>query len=296
MRVGLVLGAGGVVGHAWHVGVLAAVEEATGWDPRRADVVVGTSAGSVVGALLRGGLGTADLYGWRGRGARAAPEAPDAGPRSAMSPALLARAAIGMRPGLLAGLLPRGRVATDGIGDQVRGVLGVRWPDRALWINAVRLADGRRVTFGRAGAPAVEPATAVRASCAIPGFFAPVVHDGTEYVDGGIHSPTNADLLGSGDVDLVLVSSPMSIDRTALRRPSPMHAARVLHRTSLQREVVGLRRRRLRVVTLQPGPADLAEMGGTASAMDPSRRQAVARQARETTLRRLESGLLPDLA
>ena len=59
--VTLVLGAGGVVGHAWHVGVLAGVLEGTDWDARRADVVIGTSAGSMVSALLRAGIGPADL-------------------------------------------------------------------------------------------------------------------------------------------------------------------------------------------------------------------------------------------
>src|SRR6185369_6425583 len=60
-RIGLVLGAGGVVGHAFHAGVLAALTEKTGWDPRAAEVVVGTSAGSVVGALLRAGASAPDL-------------------------------------------------------------------------------------------------------------------------------------------------------------------------------------------------------------------------------------------
>src|SRR5438132_2030236 len=60
-RIGLVLGAGGAVGHAFHVGVLAAVAEVTGWDARDAEVIVGTSAGSVVGALLRAGASAPDL-------------------------------------------------------------------------------------------------------------------------------------------------------------------------------------------------------------------------------------------
>lgn len=294
LRVGLVLGAGGVVGHAWHAGVLEALREGRGWDARTAEVVVGTSAGSVVGALLRGGRGSGDLYGSRGSGARSAPEVAD---RSiSFSPQLLGRAMATARPGLLAGMLPRGTVPTDGIGQHIRSVVGSTWPAKVLWINAVRLRDGARVTFGRPGAPEVEPATAVRASCAIPGFFQPVVHDGVEYVDGGIHSPTNADLLKGSGVDLVVISSPMSVDRTALRRASPMHALRLLHRTSLQREVVSLTRSGLEVVTLQPGPDDLPVMGGTASAMDPSRREAVARQARETTLRRLDTGLLGSLS
>ncbi|MPY93695.1 MAG: patatin-like phospholipase family protein, partial [Acidimicrobiia bacterium] len=56
-RVALVLGAGGTVGHAYHAGTLAALGELTGWDARHADVVVGTSAGSIVGAMLRAGVG-----------------------------------------------------------------------------------------------------------------------------------------------------------------------------------------------------------------------------------------------
>jgi NTE family protein len=60
-RIGLVLGAGGVIGHAFHAGVLDGLCDATGWDPRDAEVIVGTSAGSVVGALLRAGFSPRDL-------------------------------------------------------------------------------------------------------------------------------------------------------------------------------------------------------------------------------------------
>src|SRR3984957_12608349 len=51
--VGIVLGAGGVVGQAYQAGVLSALRRETGWDPRQASVIVGTSAGSVTGAALR---------------------------------------------------------------------------------------------------------------------------------------------------------------------------------------------------------------------------------------------------
>src|SRR5438105_12763700 len=59
-RTALVLGAGGVLGQAFHVGVLDALADA-GWDARDAAVVLGTSAGSQIGALLRAGVGAADL-------------------------------------------------------------------------------------------------------------------------------------------------------------------------------------------------------------------------------------------
>src|ERR1700730_8714263 len=61
MRVGLVLGAGGSVGVAYHGGVLGAIEEVTGWDPRTAEVIVGTSAGSITAAMLRAGVPAGDL-------------------------------------------------------------------------------------------------------------------------------------------------------------------------------------------------------------------------------------------
>src|SRR6478735_3020135 len=56
MKVGLVLGAGGVLGGAWLTGGLAAIAEETGWDPGSADYIVGTSAGSVIGSLVAGGV------------------------------------------------------------------------------------------------------------------------------------------------------------------------------------------------------------------------------------------------
>src|ERR1700687_3789643 len=58
-RVGLVLGAGGPVAHALYCGVLLGLTQATGWDPRTAAVIVGTSAGAQVAALLRAGISAA---------------------------------------------------------------------------------------------------------------------------------------------------------------------------------------------------------------------------------------------
>ncbi|MGH9015033.1 MAG: patatin-like phospholipase family protein, partial [Acidimicrobiia bacterium] len=124
-RIGVVLGAGGVVGHAFHAGVLAALAEATGWDPRESEIIVGTSAGSGVGALLRAGISAPDLAaratgaplspdGARiaaqaGGGPRAIPSRPprrDRGLPRMASPGTFARAALPsfrpVRPGVLA--------------------------------------------------------------------------------------------------------------------------------------------------------------------------------------------------
>lgn len=306
-RVGLVLGAGGVVGGAFHAGVLAAIEQATGWDPRRADVVVGTSAGSVTGAALRAGLSAPDMLA-RATDEPLSPEgstlmrhvtapghiSPLRPVRSGRPPvqlaATLARAAarpLRARPwALLAGLLPEGAVSTSVISEGIAPLFDGVWPSAALWICAVRQADGRRVVFGRDEVMPPLP-QAVAASCAIPGFFRPVAIDGDTYIDGGVHSPTNADSLrvAADRLDLVLVSAPMSL---AGRRLG-LSADRPVRRWSgalLDTEALVLRRRGLHVVAFQPTAEDADVMGF--NAMDADRRAAVALQARDSTLRRLE--------
>ena len=127
-------------------------------------------------------------------------------------------------------------------------------------------------------------ATAVAASCAIPTFFTPVSIDGVRYVDGGVHSPTNADLVAGLGLDLVVISSPMSIAR---RNPrfTPDQPAAALRRAPAGREVARIRKSGTLVLTFQPTDADLAVMG--LNAMDPTRRAEVTRQAIESTRRRL---------
>jgi NTE family protein len=305
-RVGLVLGAGGVVGHAFHAGVLTALSEETGWDPRCAEIIVGTSAGSGVAALLRAGMPAPDLH------ARTT----DA-PLSAEGAAVVARA--GFPPGPLpvprrgldfsagmaapsrllaaarrpwnarvgtvaAAVLPEGQVPPELVAAPLRPLFGDAWPAAAMWICAVHLDRGTRVVFGRADAPAATVPDAVAASCAIPGFFQPVTIGGTRYVDGGAHSPTNLDVLASQSLDLVIVSSPMSASRGA-PRPAPDLAARRLFRLYLSREATAVRRGGTPVVTFQPSTEDRAVMGY--NAMDPTRRAPVANQVHATARRRL---------
>jgi NTE family protein len=309
-RIGLVLGAGGVVGHAYHAGVLDGLCDATGWDPRDAEVIVGTSAGSVVGALLRAGFSARDLAA-RSTGEPLSPEGaellarsePAGGPARLpsrppgrrgvprmASPALLMRAALRPfwmnRPGvMLAGALPAGAVPTELVAAGFRPLFGADWPARDLWLTAVRLRDGRRVVFGRDGGPPAHVADAVAASCAIPSFFAPVTIGGVDYVDGGAHSPTNADLVAEHDLDLVIVSSPMSVAGNRLR-PSLDLPARRLCRFYLGQEAARIRRRGVPVVAFQPTGDDLRLMG--MNAMDPSRRAPVTRQARESAMKKVQ--------
>jgi NTE family protein len=304
-RVGLVLGAGGVTGGAFHAGVLAAIEEETGWDPRRAVHLVGTSAGSISAASLRAGLSAGDLLArteGRPLSAEGARLMRDVGPirrppsarpaRQPRSAASLAASLAGAatRPfasmpwARLAGMMPEGSVSTDVISSSIEGFFPEQWPEAPMWFCAVRQRDGRRVVFGRDSRPPVPDAVA--ASCAIPGFFRPVTIDGELYIDGGVHSPTNADVLLDvrSELDLVIVSSPMSISGSSLRM-SIDQPTRRWSRTLLNSESIRLRGRGLPVVAFQPTADDAAVMGP--NAMDPARRVPVARQARQSAGRRL---------
>jgi NTE family protein len=304
-RIGVVLGAGGVLGHAFHAGVLAAIAEATGFDPRTAERLVGTSAGSVVAALLAGGMPAPDLAASalgrsvsaegarlaarRRRGTAVVEEEPleDVGGYRPASRELLGRALRRPwrhRPGVVAAAaLPAGRTRIPGIASWIGGVVGEAWPE-PLRVVAVRLSNGARVVFGDAGAPPVDPVRAVSASCAIPAYYRPVTVAGERYLDGGVHSPTNADLLADLGLDLVVVVSPMSVappDRS-LGVDLP---ARWWFAATLAAERRRLQRAGTAVLTFAPDADDRRAMG--ISPMDASRREAVTRQAHATTLRRL---------
>ncbi len=305
------LGAGGLTGQAFHGGVLAGIEAATGWDPRRADIVVGTSAGSGVGTSLRFGMSAADLVA-RHRGDELSPEGAamvarlgptgdwtePTHPREWRPPhpkllGRLVRTPWRVRPEALLGVsIPTGRIDTESWTAALRPVTGSAWPERPLWICAVRMDDAHRVVFGQAGAPETDVATAVGASSAIPGFFVPVTIHGRRYVDGGVHSPSNADVLRTEQLDLVLVSSPMSISANArIRRAAD--APRGHFRARLGLEVRRLRRSGTEVLTFQPSREDLEVMGNRT--MDPERVGDVAAQAMATTIRRLEARPLTGL-
>ncbi|WP_051579872.1 patatin-like phospholipase family protein [Pseudonocardia acaciae] len=310
-RRGLVLGAGGFLGAAWMLGALLAVEDATGWDPRDADVMVGTSAGAVLAALLRAGRSPAELYReHRGDTASARgmdlPEPPpptvafdlDGEPvlpglrRLGLgSPRLAARALRApwrLPPGAVcAALLPRGRRSLRGLRGLVDGAHpGGRWPD-GTWIAAMNYHTGARVGFGRPEAPRVSLARAVTASCAVPAWYAPVPIRGVPYVDGGVCSPFNADLLDDAGLDEVLVLAPLGafeLDRPRAPLAWLERRWRRAVTNRLRREVAALRAAGAGVRVLTPNAADLGVMG--ANMMDGARRRDVLRSARTSVLAR----------
>ncbi|MDQ1706672.1 MAG: hypothetical protein QOF18_3038 [Frankiaceae bacterium] len=301
VRRGLVLGAGGVLGAAWMIGALHAVSEAYGWDPREADALVGTSAGAVLAGLLGSGVGVSSLVNHqRGVLAPGDPqidfdeERASGGilpPRPQLrlgSAALLAHAVRNPRKmpplAFLSGFAPRGRGQLDALGELIRRAN----PDNdwatnaATWIVTMDYDSGRRVAFGRPGSPPATLDEAVMASCAIPGWYAPVVIDGRRYVDGGTCSPTSLDLLDGLGLDEVVVLAPMvsfDYDDPATlvgrveRRFRRSMTKRVLH------EAGKVRRHATTVTILGPGAEDLAAIG--VNLMDHRRR----RQVFETSLR-----------
>jgi NTE family protein len=288
--VGLVLGAGGVVGQAYHAGVLAALEHDCGWDPRTAEVIVGTSAGSITGTLLRADVPASELAAWTVRAPLSTEgrllhqilgtEIPEFEPFRLthllrVAPNLpgwdmLRNVVIrpwNLRPMVAAlALLAPGRFDIATRLAMLREVEGQSWPERDLWICAVRRRDGRRVVFGRPGSPDAPLHLAIAASCAVPGYFAPVKIDEHTYVDGGAHSPTNAAILRRRALDLVIVVSPMSGPArlpTDLYGASRWHAARVA-----RREVRALRESGTAVVVFRPGRAEQEAIGNNFMARD----------------------------
>ena len=184
---------------------------------------------------------------------------------------------------LAAALLPAGTVPNDFIARSFDTAYREGWPREALWICAVRLADGQRVVFGHDDVPA-RVGDAVAASCAIPGYFRPVTIGGSRYVDGGAHSLTNVGLLAGLGLDVVVVSAPMSVHR-ADRRAGPDVALRQAAGLQLRQELRAVRRGGTTVVTFEPTADDVRVMG--VNAMDQQRRPAVVAQVRESVAGRL---------
>lgn len=298
-RVALVLGGGGPVGHAYHCGVLQALEQSTGWDPRTATVVVGTSAGAQVAALLRAGMSSADLLArvtgedMTAAGAKVAakytrpdPGTGQGGTSRSRRPASIGRLTLALRrpweahPGtLVAAALPEGRTPLTSMSEGLNEVFGDGWPAAATWLVALRVDTGQRVAFGRAGTPHTGVGTAVAASCAVPGVFAPVEVEFSRYVDGGLVSPTNADILEDESLDLAVVVAPTTARTGAGMRPDT--PVRHLMRMVLDAEVRALARAGIPAYVVQPGRDDLDTMG--VNPMDVGRMAGVARTAVKST-------------
>ncbi len=305
MRVGLVLGAGGVLGGAWLVGALDALASETGWDPGSAEYLVGTSAGAMIAGLCASGVppwfmvahsagetvtetGRAEpADDSRSAGAvfRLHPGVPVLGPGSwRLALASLARPYRYSPAAVLAGWIPRGLISSEPLRQTVRRVADEGWPPHPnLWIMACDYQTGRRVAFGRADAPPASLADAVAASCAIPGFYRPVEIAGRRYVDGGVASTSNLDVLAAEDLDVVICLNLTSSLHAPRPRTVGERAASLLREASGRRlghELKKVQASGTEVVLIQPTVQALDAMG--TNLMSGKRRQQVMEVAVET--------------
>jgi NTE family protein len=262
-------------------GFLAGAQRAGGIDFRDANEFVGTSAGSIVAAHLANGieprvpqqsdeLTQADATD---------PDVPmakfDRAFRAwvnALYPITRRATAAGETAGALARAalllgLPSGGRSMEELRNGYAAVLGSRFDPR-LRIVAVDRQTGRRVVFGeRPGAPGAELAEAISASCALPGYFAPVRIAGRQYVDGGVWSATNIDVATLHRGDRILCLTPTA-GLTMSRWPA-LRAVGKAWELATTLEVAAVRRRGATVTIVGPDAHSARTMGD--NLMDPRR-------------------------
>jgi NTE family protein len=206
----LVLGGGGIAGVAWEIGLLAGLA-AEGVDVRDADLVVGTSAGSIVGTLLRTGADLAELYERQLGPVPPTEQRTDFDATAMMTGIGTALAGVTdqqearARVGALA--LQAATVAEEQRRMTIRARIGEpAWPDRRLVVTAVDAHDGGFSAFDADSGVAL--LDAVAASCAVPLVYPPITIGERRYIDGGMRSITNADLAAGCDKVLVVAPFP----------------------------------------------------------------------------------------
>jgi len=217
-RRSLVLGGGGVTGIAWEVGLLKGLRDG-GADVSTAELVIGTSAGSAVGAVVASGEDLDDLY------AEQTSPPDEAGGASFGTREAITLLGLMLLPG--SGRTKRRRIGRAArrahpgpAHDQVE-VFASRlrlpdgslpgWPERDLEITAVEAETGSFTVFDRHGD--VDLVHAIAASCAVPLVWPAVEIGGRHYVDGGMRSPANADLATDCDVVLCVAPLPKALTR-----------------------------------------------------------------------------------
>lgn len=260
-RSALVLGGGGITGLAWEIGMISGLHEA-GVDLTTADVVIGTSAGSIAGAQIWSGTPLEELY------ARQLQD-PAGEFASRMGFTVLARFLVTMLLSVNAqksrARLGRSAMRAHTVPEaRRRGIIASRllsqaWPERDLRITTVDAETGEFVVFKRDSGPSL--LDAVCASCAVPLVYPPALVNGRHYIDGGMRSVANADL--ATGCDPIVALAPLSV---ALRRSQ-----------SVEGQIESLGRGIRSVVVKADGQARKA-MG--TQALDPAFRAASARAGR----------------
>lgn len=313
-RRAIVIGGGGVLGGTWAVGALSALESELGISARDVDLLVGTSAGSVLAALIASGVSTGELQqeygeekvtsgplaGYEWNPVRATGGSRPGWPRILRpgSPKLFGSGLL--NPGelpltaVLSGLLPPGAKSLERVGHLIDAVspLG-EWAqvgehstgnNPAVWVVAMDYETGKRVVFGRAGAPHASLSEAVMASCAIPGWFTPVKIGNRTYVDGGAVSATSIDVVSHDGYDEVYVIAPMSLTQSDHPKSLTAKLERqwrgVVARTAAS-EITDVEAGGARVFMASPTAEDLTAIG--TNLMDSTRRKLVLQTSMRTS-------------
>ncbi len=210
-RRALVLAGGGLAGIAWETGILHGIAEASQSAARwlvESDVLVGTSAGSVVAAQIGSGCSLSDLFARQVQEASAEldPSVSIEDITELFQTALTEPFAPLQRKLQRIGALA---LASETVGEPVRREVIARrlpshvWPDRELRITAIEVTTGERVVF--TGDSGIDLVDAVAASCAVPGAWPPVTLGDRRYMDGGVGSSINLDVAEDCAAAVVLV-------------------------------------------------------------------------------------------
>jgi NTE family protein len=205
---------------------------------------------------------------------------------------------------MVAGWVPAGFVSTDSLKEVVTRAVPGDWVEHpSYWAVACDYESGRRTPFGRLGSPRAHIGDAVAASCAIPGFYRPVRINGRRYVDGGVCSVSNMDLMAGRGLDLVICLNPLTSSSEGRQSGGGLVGAatgaisgaldfvpsltRRGSRARLEREERKVRRFGTEVVIIEPTLEDHAAMGR--NWMNSERRQRVIDTAEETVAEQLRA-------
>jgi NTE family protein len=256
----LVLGGGGVAGVAWELGILMGLYD-TGVDVRGADIIIGTSAGSVVGAQITSGTDLESLFNSQLTPVEQTKERKVAfDPVQMMEAFSQAVAGAGPDPKAIRARIGAYALTVSTIPEaERRAIVETRlpvhiWPQQRLLIVAVNTETGEEYIMDRTSG--VSLVDAVAASCAVPGIWPPVTIAGHRYMDGGVRSATNADL--ASGYDRILILNSLGANANFLG-------------AGIDSEVAALEREGSQVLVIEPDSASTTAIG--LNPLDPETRQ-----------------------